>query len=85
MTIQDSTMNELSRLKLRCRRGMKELDVVFQHYLERHYPTANPDEIQRLDELLEWQDPLLFGMVLGINDVPPTYVALIEKLRDAHD
>lgn len=78
-------MNELSRLKLRCRRGMKELDIVFQRYLERHYPTASVSEIQRLDELLEWQDPPLFGMVLGINDVPPAYVTLIEKLRDAHD
>lgn len=78
-------MSELSRLKMRCRRGMKELDVVFQHYLATHYPTATPEEIQRLDELLDMQDPLLFGMVLGLDPTPDEYVSLIEKLRHAHD
>ena len=43
-------MSELSRLKMRCRRGMKELDVVFGVYLERHYPTADEQERQRLNE-----------------------------------
>lgn len=78
-------MSELSRLKMRCRRGMKELDVVFQHYLERHYPAATPADIQRLDKLLDMQDPLLFGMILGLDPVPDEYADLIAKLRKAHD
>lgn len=78
-------MSELSRLKMRCRRGMKELDVVFQHYLETYYPSASPEDIQRLDELLDMQDPLLFGMVLGLDPVPNAYASLIGQLRKAHD
>ncbi|QLQ31172.1 MAG: succinate dehydrogenase assembly factor 2 [Candidatus Thiothrix singaporensis] len=78
-------MSELSRLKMRCRRGMKELDVVFQHYLEAYYPSASQDDIQRLDELLDMQDPLLFGMVLGLDPVPDRYLSLVEKLRRTHD
>jgi antitoxin CptB len=78
-------MSELSRLKMRSRRGMKELDVVLQHYLEHHYPSASPSDIQRLDELLDMQDPLLFGMLLGMDPVPDTYAGLIETLRKAHD
>lgn len=77
-------MSEYSRLKMRCRRGMKELDVVFQHYLEHHYPNASPSEIQRLDELLDMQDPLLFGMLLGMDPVPERYETLISTLRQAH-
>ncbi len=77
-------MSEYSRLKMRCRRGMKELDVVFQHYLEHHYPNASPSEIQRLDELLDMQDPLLFGMLLGMDPVPERYETLIGTLRQAH-
>lgn len=73
-------MSELSRLKMRCRRGMKELDVVFQHYLENHYPAASPEELECLNELLDMQDPLLFGMVLGLDEVPERYQALIGKL-----
>ena len=77
-------MSELSRLKMRSRRGLKELDVVFQHYLEHHYPNASPSEIQRLDELLDMQDPLLFGMLLGMDPVPERYETLIGTLRQAH-
>ncbi len=77
-------MSELSRLKMRCRRGMKELDVVFGAYLERHYPTANEQEQQRLNELLDMQDPLLFGMILGLDPVPTPYEDLIQKLRQVH-
>lgn len=77
-------MSEYSRLKMRSRRGMKELDVVFQHYLEHHYPNASPSEIQRLDELLDMQDPLLFGMLLGMDPVPERYETLIGTLRQAH-
>ncbi|MDD5394264.1 MAG: succinate dehydrogenase assembly factor 2 [Thiothrix sp.] len=78
-------MSELSRVKMRCRRGMKELDVVFGRYLQNHYPTAGDDEKQYLEELLDLQDPLLFGMVLGIDPVPLQYESLIVKLRQAHD
>ena len=77
-------MSELSRLKMRCRRGMKELDVVFGTYLEHHYANADDQEKQRLNELLDMQDPLLFGMVLGLDPVPEQYEDLIQKLRQVH-
>lgn len=76
-------MSELSRLKLRCRRGMKELDVVFQRYLENHYPHADAEELQRLDELLDMQDPPLFGMIFGLEQVPEAYADLIKKLENS--
>lgn len=74
-------MSELSRLKMRCRRGLKELDVIFQHYLEHHYATASPTEIQQLDELLTLQDPVIWDMLLDIIPIPAPYAALIIKLR----
>ncbi len=77
-------MSELSRLKMRCRRGMKELDVVFGTYLEHYYADADEQEKQRLNELLDMQDPLLFGMVLGLDPVPEQYENLIQKLRQVH-
>jgi antitoxin CptB len=63
---------------------MKELDVVFGRYLENHYPSASPTEIRQLDALLDMQDPLLFGMVLGLDPVPDEYLAIINKLRRAY-
>lgn len=78
-------MSELSRLKMRCRRGLKELDVIFQHYLERHYPNANPTERQRLDELLAMQDPIIWDMLLDTIPFPDEYAELVAKLRVVHD
>ena len=78
-------MSEFSRLKMRSRRGLKELDVVFQHYLEHHYPVADTIEIQRLDELLSLQDPVLLDMLLAMIAVPDEYAELIENLRKPHE
>lgn len=73
-------MSELSRLKLRCRRGMKELDVILVRYLERHYETAGEQERLYLDELLDLQDPILYGMVMGMDPAPAQYQPLLAKL-----
>jgi len=55
----------LSKLRWRCRRGMKELDLLTLAYLDRHYPTAPAEEQQAFAELLELQDPLLMSYMVG--------------------
>lgn len=77
-------MSELSRYKLRCRRGMKELDVVLENYLQRHFSLADAHERQQFDALLELQDPILFGIVFGLEPTPEPFLALIEKIRAVH-
>lgn len=74
-------MNELSRYKLRCRRGMKELDFVLERYLKNHFPQAATEEIQRFDELLELQDPNLFGILFQTEPTPEQFQALAAKIR----
>ncbi len=56
---------QLGKLRWRCRRGMKELDLLTLGYLERHYPTASAEEQQAFAELLELQDPLLMRYMVG--------------------
>ncbi len=55
----------IGRLRWRCRRGMKELDLLTLGYLERHYPAASAEEQQAFAALLELQDPLLMGYMVG--------------------
>ena len=74
-------MGELSRYKLRCRRGMKELDVVLERYLVNHFPQANPEELERFNELLELQDPQLFGIIFQTELTPEKFQHLAEKIR----
>lgn len=70
-----------SRFKLRCRRGMKELDFVLDRYLERHFTSADAEEIQRFDELLNLQDPQLFGILFETETTPEHFAALAAKIR----
>ena len=56
---------ELSRLRWRCRRGMRELDVLLVRYLEEVYPGAGPREQAAFRDLLNRQDPELHALLLG--------------------
>ncbi|HMQ12603.1 MAG TPA: succinate dehydrogenase assembly factor 2 [Candidatus Competibacter phosphatis] len=56
---------QIGKLRWRCRRGMKELDLLTLGYLERHYPEAPAKEQQAFAALLELQDPLLMSYMVG--------------------
>ena len=60
---------ELSPLKWRCRRGIKELDVVLSRYLEEYYGNTHHHGAEALNtaftELLDLEDPVLYAMLLG--------------------
>ena len=56
---------QLGKLRWRCRRGMKELDLLTLGYLEQHYLAASLEEQQAFADLLELQDPLLMSYMVG--------------------
>lgn len=56
---------EMARLRWRCRRGMRELDVMLTRYLDRVWPTASPAEREAFAALVAMQDPDLFGYLVG--------------------
>ena len=49
----------------KCRRGMRELDVLLTRYLESDYPGANADDKAGFKALLELQDPEIFAYLTG--------------------
>lgn len=53
------------RLRWRCRRGMKELDVLLLNYLEQHYPETSAAEQRAFAALLELPDPQLWAYLSG--------------------
>src|SRR5215467_9136975 len=61
---------EARRMLWRCRRGMKELDVLLERSARRLLPGASPEERGTFAELLALSDPLLAGYLLG-EEVPP--------------
>lgn len=54
-----------AKLYWRCRRGMKELDIVMLRYLDRYYDLAPEAERQAFIALLDVQDPQLWSWVTG--------------------
>ncbi len=75
---------ELGRLRWRCRRGAKELDVLLSAYLERHYARAGAAEQADFRRLLEYADPDLLQLLLGNLDTDDQGIAdLARKIRRA--
>lgn len=74
---------QIGKLRWRCRRGMKELDLLTLGYLERHYPTAAPDEQQAFADLLELQDPLLMSYMVGRETPADAATARVVKVMRA--
>ena len=52
-------------LRWRCRRGMKELDVLLERFAQQLLPQASAAECRVFAELLALPDPVLAGYLLG--------------------
>jgi antitoxin CptB len=61
----DARQLEVRRLMWRCRRGMKELDILLERFAREVLPRASPAELEALAELLALPDPALAGYLLG--------------------
>jgi antitoxin CptB len=61
----DDTGIDLSQLRWRCRRGMRELDVLLIRYLDRRWAQASRSERKAFVQLVEMPDPELFGYLVG--------------------
>lgn len=66
----------------RCRRGMKELDVLLEPFAGRLLPSAGPVERSALARLLELPDPELARyLVAGERPEDPELAALAARIR----
>lgn len=68
------------QLRWRCRRGMKELDVLLERYLDERLAQADPEERRAFEALLDVQDPIIFGYCFGALAPPPEFTRVIERL-----
>jgi antitoxin CptB len=75
-----SDPGELSRLRWRCRRGMRELDELLLRYVERRLPQAVRSERDAFARLLELPDPDLFGYLVGQAPQGPARNPVIEDV-----
>ena len=84
MTAHPGTLDEEGRRLLwRCRRGMKELDILLERYVRSQVAEASPRERATLKQLLELPDPVLADHLFGhtpVND--PQMARLVAAIRN---
>lgn len=73
---------ERGRLAWRCRRGMKELDLLLLDYLQGDWRLASLSERVVFARILELPDPVLAAYLLGDADCPdPDLAPLLATLQ----
>jgi antitoxin CptB len=71
-----------ARLSWRCRRGMKELDVLLERLGVHRLTAAAAEDPAQLERLLELPDPLLYAYLLGGAEPEEAALAgLVGRLR----
>lgn len=77
-------MKEKERLKWRCRRGLLELDIVLERFVEGRYEALDDGQRAAFDALLNTPDTELWDKITGRKDpATPGERALLELLKAA--
>ncbi len=71
------------RMRWRCRRGIRELDLVFGRFLDQGFDALPADELEAFERLLDENDLDLYDWLTG-RAVPPTeeFRRLIARLSE---
>ena len=76
---------EVARLRWRCKRGMRELDVVLKSFVESGLGTLDGDDLARFERILDLPDPDLFAYLTGRSAPADLDIArLIERVSASH-
>lgn len=74
-----------AKLKWRCRRGMLELDLLFEQFLEKQLPNLTPAQAEELEWLLSFPDPDLYSWLMGyVVPDDPRVNELVTFIRASH-
>jgi antitoxin CptB len=75
---------ELSKLRWRCRRGMRELDRILEHFVDHDYAGLSAAEKRLFAEFLEFPDPDLHAYLLGKAEPADSELArLLKRIRES--
>ncbi|WP_298442387.1 succinate dehydrogenase assembly factor 2 [uncultured Ferrimonas sp.] len=72
--------HDIRRLKWACRRGMLELDVLLEPFVERHYADLSEQDKITFERLLTCDDPEMFAWFMGHETCPQPQLAAMVQL-----
>jgi antitoxin CptB len=76
---------EMSRLRWRCRRGMRELDMLLLGYADRHYAAATAAQQEAFRRLLTLPDPEILALLTGRSEAQDDVLGNLVRQLLEHD
>jgi len=84
MVTANDSENKLAKVRMACRRGMLELDVMLQHFCENIFLSLSPTKQDLFAELLQSEDQDLYNWLLGMQAATPKFQDMILVIRHMH-
>ena len=73
-----------SSLRWRCRRGIREMDLLLQAFIDKYFESLTAEEIATFEYLLEQPDPDIMDWIMGRTDPPSGSIkAIIDQINKA--
>jgi antitoxin CptB len=85
-TVKNSTISndnakaEFSRTRWRCRRGMLELDILLNRFIESNLEMLSPEQSEVFDTLLDYPDQTLYDLLLEKMNASDAAISELIKL-----
>ncbi len=77
-------MSQQARLKWQCRRGMRELDLLLEGFLEQRYQTLSPTDRESFVRLLDCpNEDLMAWLMEGGAPQDEQLAEIVRQIRDA--
>jgi antitoxin CptB len=77
---------ERSRLLWHCRRGIREMDILFREFIDDHYDQLSDTEKQGLSKLLDEADLDILDWIMGRSKPgDDTLVSIVARIRESRN
>lgn len=72
----------IAKIKWRCRRGMLELDLLLERFVDKHLKGLSPAQCQAFEDLLRCEDPDIYAWLMGYaNPIDKSLGEIIDYIR----
>ena len=78
------SLSQQAKLRWACRRGMLELDLLLQQFLDKHLASLDLAILPQLERLLTHTDPVLYAWLMQSEPVfEKEFISLVQRIRSA--
>ena len=77
--------NEINRIKWKCRRGMREIDLLLREFSKNSIKNLSNNDLSLFDEILDYDDQRLYDFILTIQKDFISIFSFIKSKEDSED